>query len=296
MNKHLYMTIYVSVLLLVFGSYVSAETEKAPTQKEDTTEQKPLSVEQVIIETNRVAYYQGIDGKAKIKMTITDNQARKRNRELTILRWDQPDKKLSKEQQKKNDNFCGDQKIYSYFSRPADVSKTVFMVWKKLEKDKEDNRWMYLPALDLVKRISATDKRTSFVGSHFFYEDVSGRNINDDTHELTKTTKDYYVLKNTPKEPKLVEFKYYDMWIHRKTFVVVRTDYFDKQDKKYRTYEALEIKEIQGYPTVMKSKMTDLRTKGNTILQYSDVKYNIGIDESVFTERYLRKPPRKYLK
>ena len=296
MNRQLNMNIFILVLSLFLGSYALAETEKDPVQKEDTEEEKPLTVEQVVLETNRVAYYQGFDGKARIKMTITDDQDRQRNRELTILRWDQPDEKLPKEEQKKDDSFCGDQKIYTYFSRPADVSKTVFMVWKKLEKDKEDDRWMYLPALDLVKRISATDKRTSFIGSNFFYEDVSGRNINDDTHELTKITEDYYVLKNTPKDPKLVEFAYYGMWIHRKTLVVVRTDYFDKQDKKYRTYEALEIKDIQGYPTVMKSKMTDLRTKGNTILEYSDVEYNIGIDESIFTERYLRKPPRQYLK
>jgi len=150
--------------------------------------------------------------------------------------------------------------------------------------------------LDLVKRISATDKRTSFVGAHFFYEDVSGRNINDDVHELVKTTKDYYVLKNTPKNPKLVEFAYFEMWIHRENFVVVKTDYYDNQDKKYRTYEAIEVKQIQGYWTVTKAKMTDLRTNGNTIAEYSNIKYDIGIPESIFTERYLRKPARRYLK
>ena len=168
------------------------------------------------------------------------------------------------------------------------------MVWKHLGKN--DDRWMYLPALDLVKRISATDKRTSFVGTHFFYEGVSGRNINDDVHELLKTTKDYYVLKNTTKNPKLVEFAYFEMWIHRKSFIVVKTDYYDNQDKKYRTYEALEVKQIQGYSTVTKAKMTDLRTNGNTIAEYSNIKYDIGIPESVFTERYLRRPARKYLK
>jgi len=227
-------------------------------------------------------------------MTITDSQGRQRNRELTILRWDQLDPKLSKEEQSKDDSFCGDQKIYAFFNRPADVYKTVFMVWKHLDKD--DDRWMYLPALDLVKRISATDKRTSFVGAHFFYEDVSGRNINDDVHELVKTTKDYYVLKNTPKDPKLVEFAYFEMWIHRKSFIVVKSDYYDKQNKKYRTYEALKVENIQGYPTVTKSKMSDLRTGGYTVLEYSGVEYNINLPEDIFTERYLRKPARKYLR
>ncbi len=252
-----------------------------------------LTVNQIVDRTNRVAYYQGSDGRAKVKMTITDSQGRQRNRELTILRWDQPDPQLA-EGQASDDSYCGSQKIYAFFSRPADVYKTVFLVWKHLDKD--DDRWMYLPALDLVKRISATDKRTSFVGTHFFYEDVSGRNINDDVHELVKTTEDYYVLKNTPKDPSLVEFAYFEMWIHRSSFVVVRTDYYDGQDKKYRSYEALEVESIQNKPTVTKAKMTDLRTGGHTVVEYSDITYDGGIPESVFTERYLRKPARKYLK
>jgi outer membrane lipoprotein-sorting protein len=167
-------------------------------------------------------------------------------------------------------------------------------VWKHIKKD--DDRWLYLPALDLVKRIAATDKRTSFVGSHFYYEDVSGRSIHDDEHELIDTTEHYYVLKNTPKDKKLVEFAYYKMWIHRKSFIVVKTEYYDEQDRKYRVYEAKGVKTIQGYPTVTKARMTDLKANGHTDLEYEDVKYNIGVPESIFTERYLRRAPREYLR
>lgn len=245
----------------------------------------------IVDNANRVAYYQGSDGRATVDMKIYDSQGRTRERRMIILRWDQPAPADSKI---KDDDYCGNQKMYVYFDRPADLNKTVFMVWKNLDKD--DDRWMYLPALDLVKRISSTDKRTSFVGSDFYYEDVSGRNINDDVHELINTTDDYYVLKNTPKKPDLVEFSYYEMWMHKASFTVVKTDYYDKENKKYRVYEALAVENIQGYPTVTKSKMTDLRTGGYTILQYSGVKYDIGIPEDIFTERYLRKPPRKYLK
>jgi len=292
------MTVRISLIILMWlwslGGYAIPGSAAAKSADVETPEEKILSVDQIVNKTNYVAYYEGIDGRAKVKMTITDSQGRQRNRELTILRWDQHDPNLPKKGHRKDSSFCGEQKIYAFFNRPADVYKTVFMVWKHLDKD--DDRWMYLPALDLVKRISATDKRTSFVGTHFFYEDVSGRNINDDVHELVKTTEDYYVLKNTPKDPKVVEFAYFEMWIHRKSFVVVKTDYYNNQNKKYRSYEALEVKQIQGYPTVTKSRMTDLRTKGNTLLEYSDVKYDIGIPESIFTERYLRKPAKKYLR
>ena len=266
-------------------------------------EKKALTVDEIVNRTNRVSYYQGADGRAKVKMTIVDAQKRSRNREFTILRWDQPKPKAKAKAQRdgadkaaESDDFCGEQKFYVYFRRPADVNKMSFLVWKHLGKD--DDRWVYLPALDLIKRISSADKRTSFVGSHFFYEDVSGRNVDDDRHELVEkeSNKTYYVLKNTPKAAKSVEFAYFKMWIHRKTFLPIQTSYYDKDGKEYRRYTALKVKKIQDRPTVVKARMADLRTKAYTILQYTEVKYDTGVPESVFAERYLRKPPLKYLK
>jgi len=276
------------ILTLIFSLSFFTYGIKLHAAQSDITD-----VDQIVDQTNRVSYYQGADGKATVNMTITDSQERTRERRLIILRRDQPDPSAEDGDQK-DDNYCGAQKIYAYFDRPADVNKTVFMVWKNLDRD--DDRWMYLPALDLVKRISSTDKRTSFVGSHFYYEDVSGRNIDDDVHELIKTTDDYYVLKNTPKNKDIVEFSYFEMWIHKASFLVVKIDYYDSENKKYRVYEALQVENIQGFPTVIKARMSDLKTGGNTILEYSDVEYNIDIPEDIFTERYLRRPPRQYLR
>jgi hypothetical protein len=189
--------------------------------------------------------------------------------------------------------FTGEQKYYVYFRKPADVAKTVFLVWKHLGEN--DDRWMHFPNLDLVKRISSADKRTSFVGSHFLYEDVSGRNVALDNHELIDTNKTYFVMKNTPRDPKNVEFSRYVMYIHRKTFLVVQTTYYDKQGKPYRKYTAQAVKTIEGFPTVVKSQMKDLKTGGYTNLSYSDVDYNVGLPEDIFDKRYLRRPPRKHL-
>mgnify|MGYP001472071001 CR=1 FL=1 len=249
-------------------------------------------VDEIVNMTNQASYYQGSDGRAKVHMTITDEQGRAREREFVILRWDAPE--AGSDVAKKDQTFTGGQKFYVYFERPADVNKMAFLVWKHL--DKSDDRWLYLPALDLVKRIAASDKRTSFVGSSFFYEDVSGRHIDEDTHELVKVTGDYYVLKNTPKDPDSVEFAYYEMYVHKKTFVVVETDYYDKQGQKYRTYKAEKVETIDGYPTVTKSSMTDTKNGSKTEMDYSEVKYNLDIPEDVFTERYLRQLPYEFLR
>lgn len=295
----------------------AAEDAAAGDAAAETRPAAELTVDQIVHNTNAVSYYQGDTGRAKVKMAIHDAQGRTRNREFTILRWDQRDPNAPEDDaeadkpaakgdgeakakkpapEKPADVHTGEQKFYVYFEAPSDVKRTVFLVWKHLDKD--DDRWLYVPALDLVKRISAADKRTSFVGSHFYYEDVSGRNVDLDKHERVEgeTNDTYYVLKNTPKDPDTVEFAYYKMWIHRESFVVVQTKYYDEEGKNYRTYRAKKVDTIDGYPTVTVSEMHDHRGGGHTVLTYDDVQYNVGLTEEIFSQRYLRRPPRKYLK
>lgn len=250
-------------------------------------ETKSPSVDAIVKKSNHMAYYQGDDGKAHVTMTITDEQDRKRHRKFTILRRDE----------KKEDDTAtqsGEQYYYVYFHRPADVNKTAFLVWKHVGGD--DDRWLYLPALDLVKRIAASDERTSFVGSHFFYEDVSGRGTEEDTHELVETTDNYYVLKNTPKKPDLVEFAYYKMWIHKNSFIPIKTEYYDPNGEMYREYNVLQVDTIEGFQTVTRATMKDKEMGGETVMEYDRVAYDVGLPKDIFSERYLRNPPRKFLR
>lgn len=248
-----------------------------------------LTVDDIVHRTNKVTYYEGRDGRAQVEMTITDNQGRVRNRQMTILRKDMPETDALE-----NNAYRGKQKFYVYFTRPADVNKMGFLVWKNLDAD--DERWLYLPALDLVKRIASSDKRTSFVGSDFYYEDVSGRDIDEDTHELIETGDNYYVIKNTPKNRSSVEFDHYTMHIHKESFIPVQIEYFDAKGERYRVAKALQVDTIQGHPTVTKASMEDLRTGNKTLMEYSAVQYDIGLPDDIFSERYLRNPPNEFLR
>lgn len=246
----------------------------------NSTEEVP-SVQTIINKANVVAYYQGNDGKAKVKMTITNKQGQKRNREFIILRKDVKD--------------GGDQKYFVYFQKPADVRKMVYMVHKHADPNKDDDRWLYLPALSLVKRVAAGDERTSFVGSDFLYEDVSGRSPVEDTHELIETTDKLLILKNIPKKPDTVEFGYYNVSIDRKTYVPLKMEFYDKDNKLYRIIESKKIEKIQEFWTVVKSVVTNLKTGGKTEMEFSDIKYNIKLKD-IFEERYLHRPPREAIR
>ncbi len=232
-------------------------------------------VDEIVKKANQAAYFAGNDGKASVNMTIDDGKGGTRERAFTILRL----------------NTGGDeQKFYVYFEEPADVRKMAYLVWKK---NGDDDRWLWLPALNLVKRIAPGDKRTSFVGSDFVYEDVSGRDLEDDLHELVKETEDRYILKNTPKDPQSVKFAYYELEIDKKTFLPMKAEYYNKDQKIYRRVEATKIEEIDGHPTVLESVVQDLETGGKTVNIFSNVSYDIGLKENIFTERFLRRPPRE---
>lgn len=238
-----------------------------------------MTAVEVAHKANLAAYYAGNDGRSSVRMVITDKQGRRRTREFIILRF--------------NIEQSADQKFYVYFEKPEDIRDMVYLVWK--HDDTDDDRWMYLPALDLVRRIAASDKRSSFIGSDFVYEDISGRSITADLHELVETTDEYYKLKNTPKNKKSVEFSYYFIWIQKDTFLPSKAEYYDVNGVLYKTIESVEIKNIQGYPTVIKSKAHNLLSGSTTEVEFKQVEYDIGLKENIFSERYLRKPPRKWL-
>jgi outer membrane lipoprotein-sorting protein len=280
-----------SILIIIAFSLTvlagSDENQKKNQHGEKAVENEKtekLTVEKIVRKANHMAYYQGQDGKSKVYMKITDKQDRTRERQFVILRKD--GKKYE------NTNYQ-DQKYFVYFQRPADVREMVFMVHKHAKPEKSDDRWLYLPSLDLVKRIAASDKRTSFAGSDYLYEDVSGRSLQEDTHKLKETTEKYYIVRNKPKQPKMVQFKYYDVYIDKKTFMPMKMEYYDAKDKIYRTIESLETKEIQDFITVTKSKVVDKKRESTTIMEFSDIKYNIDLKDRIFTERYLRRPPRE---
>ncbi len=240
-----------------------------------------LSVDEVISRANQASFYAGDDGRSDARMMIVDAQGGKQMRQFVIYRKDIMSDGAD----------TGDQNFVVVFSRPSDVKGTVFLVHKKAEGD--DDRWLYLPALDLEKRIAASDNRSSFVGSDFFYEDVSGRHPKADSHEIIEQTDGFYVIKSTPKDAGSVEFAYYTMRINKKTFLPMDVNYFDQQGKKYRQVEVLKVEGVQGHATVMQSKVSNFNTGGHTLMAFRKPQYDIGLTEADFSSRALRNPPRK---
>ena len=242
-----------------------------------------ISAEDVVKKSQAAFHYQGKDFKARVVMKLISKGGAERVRELTMLR-------------KNYGESGGDQKFFMYFFQPADVKDMTFMVYKYPAKD--DDRWLFVPAINMVRRIAAQDKTSSFVGSDFTYEDVSGRDIEDDTHTIIKEEKlgenDCYVIKSAPKRGD-VDYSYKLSWIDKIHFLPIKEEYYDRKGELYKVFTADEIKDVKGFPTITKRQMKNLQSGHTTEVAYIKSDYNIGIEDSLFSERFLKQPLKKWI-
>ena len=241
----------------------------------------PVGAEEIMRRSALVLFYAGNDMRTKVTMRLLSKEGGERVRELIMTR--------------RNVKAGGDQKYFILFLRPADVRDMTFLVWKYPLKDSD--RWLYIPSIKLVKRIAANDKRSSFVGSDFSYEDVSGRAAEEDNHTLLREDKyggkEVLVVKSVPKDGKSADFGYKISWVDKGSFVLWREEYYDKRGSQSRVFTADEVKSIQGLPTTVKRTMKNMQTGHWTEVTSEEVKYNLGLADSLFTERSLKNPPRE---
>ena len=236
----------------------------------------------IIANSLQAFYYTGDDMRARVLMRLINAQGRERNRELTMLR--------------KNIGAEGEQRYYIYFHTPSDVKGTTFMVWKHPQQ--EDDRWIFIPAIKLVQRIAADDKRSSFVGSDFTYEDVSGRTVDDETHTLLSTEefdgRPVYVVESKPKGK--TDYERRVSWIDRERWLPLKEEYFDSRGEIIRIFTADRVEQVEGHWTTMARTMKNLQTGHRTETRFDQVDYGIGLQENLFSERYLRNPPQQWIR
>jgi len=241
-----------------------------------------LSADEIVKRSLEAFYSAGADMRAKVRMQLINPQGNIRSREMTMLRL--------------NLGKSGDQRYYIYFHAPADVKGTSFMVWKYPAKDSD--RWIYVPALKLVKRIAADDKRSSFVGSDFTYEDISGRNVEDETHGVVRQEdlngRPIYVVESKPKAP--VDYSRRVSWIDRERWLPLKEEYFDARNEPLRTFTADKVEQTGKYWTVTARGMKNLQSGHRTEVVFQEVRYDVGLRPDIFTERYLRDAPAQWVR
>ncbi len=263
----------IGLLVIVSASFL-AGFSRVSASETDTTARELLD------SVHKTYYYAAEGGKAHVKMTLTDKKGRTRVREFWMLRTDIED--------------MGDQNYYVYFTKPSDIRRTTVLTLKHASGD--DDRWLYIPSVDLVKRIASDNKQEAFVGSDFTYEDVSGRLPLLDEHEFLadeeyngKTMK---VVKSTPINTKKSGYAYRKTWVDPDYTLPVREEYYSSKDKLIRVFTIDKIEEIEGIQTAVTRTIKNLKKNHATTIEFNDVTFKVELKPKDYKERLLKNPPR----
>ncbi|MCD4679271.1 MAG: outer membrane lipoprotein-sorting protein [Bacteroidales bacterium] len=217
---------------------------------------------------------EGDDQTSNLTMTLINKSGKERVRKI---------KQFSKE--------MGDmEKSIMFFQSPADVKNTSFMNWSYDDDNKNDDQWIYLPALKKTKRISSDSKSDYFMGSDFTYDDLGDRKLDDDTHKLLREeTIDgvaYYVIESIPKDEDYMYTKTIT-WIRKDNFIGLKKEFFDEDEELMKILSIKKFEKISGFWVITNSEMKNIQKNHRTTMVLSNVQINTGISDSKFTERMM---------
>lgn len=186
-----------------------------------------------------------------------------------------------------------DRKSMMFFQYPGDVKGTGFLTWDYDEIGKDDDKWLYLPAMKKTRRISGSSaKKDYFMGSDFTYDDMGRRNVDEDTHNLigeeTLDGQKCWKLESTPKDSRDIYSKKI-AWIRQDCLIPVKVEFYDKMGKLQRRLEMSNIEKVDGFWVAKKMQMTNVQTEHQTVLEFINPKYNLPLDESKFNVTVLEK-------
>ncbi len=190
-----------------------------------------------------------------------------------------------------NDN--GLTKTITLFLEPASVKNTRFLTIEN-EKRNED-QWIYLPALKKVKRIAVSERGGSFMGSDFSYADMSllgATSLDDSVHTLLREESfmghDCYVVESVTKSSADSVYGKKIIWVDKAGWYTVKVEFFSaKGNTKVKELISEDFNVIQDRWTAGKTTMNTLDSGHSTVLDLVQVKYDIPIKPSFFTTTFL---------
>jgi predicted RND superfamily exporter protein/outer membrane lipoprotein-sorting protein len=185
------------------------------------------------------------------------------------------------------------------FLSPPDVKGTVTLLVE--HSDKDDDIWIYLPALKKVRRLVASNKKDSFVGTDFSYGDVIGHKVEEWDHRLVREEpvdgQPCYVIESIPKNDTVKSNSGLSKrvsWIRKDNLVTVKGEFWDPAGEPLKTARFTDVRLLdpaRGRWQAMQLEAANLQTGHRTIIRFENYKVNQQVKDEFFTTRYMEREP-----
>jgi hypothetical protein len=190
-----------------------------------------------------------------------------------------------------------DSKFAVTFSAPADIRGTAFLQVE--HSDSDDDLWIYLPALKKSRRLVASNKKDSFVGSDFSYADVSLPKVVTYRHALQRSEAidgiDCYVIESTPADDRIKADHGYSRkitWVRTDNFVEAKVEYYDLAGRLLKTQQVRKPQLVDskaGRWFALSREMTNHQTGHRTTLDVLKLEANVPTPDDLFTTRAIER-------
>ncbi len=186
-----------------------------------------------------------------------------------------------------------------FFQHPADVKDTSFLTYDYDDPDKDDDQWLYLPALRKTKRIASSDKSGSFMGSDLNYSDMTDRNLEDYDFTLKKEMEvkgvKTWLIESIPRTKKVIKetgYKKSILFVRQDNLFVIRSVSWVKDGGYLKYVDVKRLELIDGIWVATEIHVTKKKGKKlahKTVLKFDNVKFNQKLDYEMFTVRRMEK-------
>lgn len=220
---------------------------------------------------------------ADMEMTLIDKNGHQRKRSIRSFSKDMGD----------------DTYRLMFFREPADVRNTGFLTYDYEDPDRDDDQWLYLPALRKTKRIASSDKSGSFMGSDLTYADMTSRNLDDYDFTLKKEMdvkgEPVWLIESIPRSKKVIKETGYTkslLFVRKDNYYVIRGVHWVKDGGYLKYLDTRTLEQIDGVWVGTEMHITKKKSKKmvhKTEMYWKNVRFNQDLADDLFTIRRLEK-------
>jgi hypothetical protein len=173
------------------------------------------------------------------------------------------------------------------------------LTWDYDDPDKDDDQWLYLPALRKTKRIASSDKDGSFMGSDLNYSDMTDRNLDDYDFTLKKEMEvngvKTWLIESIPRSKKVIKetgYKKSLLFVRQDNYFVIRGVNWVRTSGYLKYMDVKKLELIDNIWVATEMHVTKKKGKNfahKTILKLNNVKFNQDLDYDMFTVRRMEK-------
>lgn len=175
-----------------------------------------------------------------------------------------------------------------------------FVVIKSPRKDKGvttlkrvNEMWNYFPKINKVIKIPPSMMMGSWMGSDLTNDDlVKESSLKKDYNSKLEDKGENHFITLTPKKNTISVWGKIEVVVSKSTLLPIKQTFYDEKNIAVRDMIFKDVKKLGGktIPTVMEIIPLTEEKKGNiTTMIYQDMKFNVKVNDSVFTRRNLQK-------